>query len=228
MKLPLIAFALATLSALPSASAEAFACHALVRTNVELSGEEFSLADLFTPDSCPALLHAAAGVHLGRTPLPGSVRVLSGNEVRDLLRKLAGRGAALTVPSTPDRIVVRRAGTRASCADIGDRILPASASAPMRITECGAEGRIAREAALEVTRKVWEPAVGSWKISARCIHPSDCVPFLVRMGGGEARGQKSRSQKELHKEQFQLPRPLSPENRPARLPPSLSPGPARA
>jgi hypothetical protein len=188
MKLLLIVAALAGLSTLPCASADQLGCHVTVQATVELSGEELSLADLLAPGSCQTLSRAAARVHLGRTPLAGSVRVLPGNEVRDLLQKITSRGTALTVPaqSVPERIVVRRAGARASCADIGDQILPAPDSVPLRVTECGAEGRIAREAPLELTRRVW-PALGSWEVSARCVHPSDCVPFLVRMRGSEGR-----------------------------------------
>ncbi len=128
---------------------------------------------------------AAAHVPLGKAPLDGSVRVLVGSDVRMALQKLAeGKGhdfgefASILVP---ERITVRRAGARASCADIGRR-LPAAAPGAVA---CGAANRISEDAPLEFTQPAWDAALGSWQLYARCVHPADCVPFLVSLRGGD-------------------------------------------
>jgi hypothetical protein len=184
-------------------------CPVRVEAEVEVAAGEFSVADLLTPETCPALRSAATSLRLGQAPLAGSVRVLDGSEVRNLLRRLSlsvrrdmqpGSGAdAQPALRVPPRISVRLAGARASCDDIARRILagrragppdsatasgagrplPAAAAFP-HATECGAAGRIPRDAPLELTRTVWNPAQGSWEVSARCLRSADCVPFLVR------------------------------------------------
>src|SRR5579863_1647362 len=67
-------------------------CAVAVPASVEVAGEEFSLADLLAPATCSDLRQAAAGVHLGRVPLAGSARVLTGDEVRALLQKVVNTG----------------------------------------------------------------------------------------------------------------------------------------
>jgi hypothetical protein len=186
-----IAACIASLLLWTRSSAGQSSCQVTVAASVELAGGEFSLADVLPGDTCPALRRAASGMHLGRAPLSGSVRVLSGDEVRALLRKLAGgsgnASGAVTI-EVPERIAVRRAGARASCADIGARILgsarDAGRSSPRQM-ECGAADRIPQDTLLERSKTVWDSTLGSWDVFTRCVHPGDCVPFLVRVPGGE-------------------------------------------
>ena len=166
-------------------------CTAAVAASVEVPGGEFSLADILSPGACPALQRAASHVPLGTAPLAGSVRVIEGDDMRGLFRKVSSLFVEI-----PERITLRRSGARASCAEIGARILgqrgthlPAigagqdsDAPAPQAV-DCGAAGRISRNAPLEITRTFWDAARASWLISARCIQPADCVPFLVRVQG---------------------------------------------
>jgi len=202
MKPLMIAACIAGFSLLPLVSWAQQGCHATVKTSVEVAGDEFSLADLLARDSCPELLRAAARVRLGSAPLVGSMRVLEADDIRTFLKKIAGsmyRGESATIV-LPERVSVRHAGARASCADIGRRILTsldarptvaesgppntarlhANAVVPHEF-ECGAAGRIPQGAAVELTKTVWDPTLGSWEASVRCTHPSDCVPFLVRL-----------------------------------------------
>lgn len=166
-----------------------------VRASVEVSGE-FSLADLLGSGSCLALRRAAAQVALGSAPVTGSVRVLVGNQVRALAQKVAaglGQDAGeLVTFVVPERITVRRAGARASCADIA-RSIPGTSTSTSTSTaagpaDCGAADRIPHDASLEFSPPAWDPALRSWQLYARCVHPADCVPFLVRLRGraGEA------------------------------------------
>ncbi|MGP0020489.1 MAG: flagella basal body P-ring formation protein FlgA [Candidatus Sulfotelmatobacter sp.] len=160
-------------------------CRVTVRATVEVSAE-FSLADLLGSGSCLQMRRAAARVLLGGAPMTGSVRVLAGNEVRSVLQKLAAHlgqdsGELVTV-LVPERITVRRAGARASCADIARSISVTSAGP----ADCGAADRIPHDAALEFSPPAWDPALRSWQLYARCVHPADCVPFLVRLRGHEA------------------------------------------
>jgi hypothetical protein len=164
----------------------------VVRAAVEVAGPEVSLADLLAPSACPALLRAAARVRVGSTPLAGTVRVLEGDEVRAFLRKVqssSGSGAVEWSSSrVPERVTIRRAGARASCAAIGKHILaalpaPAERTVPQSEFACGGAGRIAEDSPLEPAKIAWNPALSSWEVSARCVRSADCVPFLVRVRG---------------------------------------------
>jgi hypothetical protein len=186
-------------------------CHITLRASVELASGEFSLADLLDDDTCPQLREAAARVPLGKVPLAGSARVLAGEAVRAGLRELAedGRavwGAAATAVleriNVPERIMVRRSGARASCADIVRKMVrkmpesagerpqisasgipnqPAADRARPRAIDCGAADRIPQDTPLEFSPPVWDPTLGGWEVYARCVQPADCVPFLVRL-----------------------------------------------
>jgi hypothetical protein len=225
---------LASMFSLSQAMAQAAGqatCQATLRASVELAGGEFSLADLLEgdADSCPELRRAAARVSLGKTPLAGSVRVLEGEAVRTLLRELteheltehellenarASSAASATRVSeritVPERITVRRAGARASCADIV-RQIPGSFAAPPPATEagppgaakpgagaalpnhlsseteCGAADRIPQASSLEFSSPVWDATRRGWEVYARCVQPGDCVPFLVRLRRRDSR-----------------------------------------
>ncbi len=201
MKPILIAACIAGFWISPSASPGQAGCPATVQAGVEVASGEFSLADLLTRDSCPALLRAAAGVRLGSAPSAGSVRVLAGDDVRARLQKLAAgeedRAGGSSTLRVPQRIMVRRTGARASCADLAHGLaLPGTAplsttpefADPLKTSavsgreiDCGAADRIPQGTELERTRTVWDGALGSWNVFARCVHPADCVPFLVRL-----------------------------------------------
>jgi hypothetical protein len=199
----LIVACIAGFSALPQVSSARPACPARVEANVEVAGREFSLADLLARDTCPTLLRAAGRVRLGSAPLTGSARVLEAGEVRSLLQKVARSiPNGVRVPTSmvvPERVTVRRAGERASCADIGRRLLGPVAAPPAlarsgfvrhdaarQELECGVADRIPQASALERTRTVWNPALNSWDVSLRCVRPEDCVPFLVRLRDRDA------------------------------------------
>jgi hypothetical protein len=93
-------------------------CSALVRADVEVDGGLYSLADLLDRSTCPALLQAAASIPLGRAPLAGSDRVMTGDQVREWLAKLAtrsGQGSQyFQYAQLPQRVIVRRAEPRIS------------------------------------------------------------------------------------------------------------------
>jgi hypothetical protein len=183
MKSLLIAASIAGFSLAAGISSGHASCRVTVAATVEVSGE-FSLADLFGSGGCPEMRRAAAKVILGSAPLAGSKRVLAGSAVRTTLQKLAARlrdaGASANI-FVPERITVRRAGSRASCADI-TRGLPRTSPG---VAECGAADRVSQDAALEFSRPAWDPALGSWQLYARCVHPADCVPFVVRLPGNQ-------------------------------------------
>lgn len=200
MKLLLTAAALAALVLSLQTAAQA-ECPATIRSAIEVPPGKFTLADLLTAGACPALLQAAAAVALGSAPLAGSRRVLEGDQVGALMEAVAahvgnGPGAPIAM-QIPARITVRRAGSRAACADIRAELLaswergrglrPSQGEPGIGLDEilsgeidCAAGGRIQREAALQLSGAVWDRALRSWEVSARCVHAGDCVPFLVR------------------------------------------------
>jgi hypothetical protein len=178
-----------------SASAEC-----AVQAGVEVNDGEFSLADLLPPDICPGFRHLAARLLLGRSPLPGSTRVFSGEEIRTLIKKSLSLGSETTNEPprvrVPERITVRRSGARLSCTEILGSITQASSlETPAAISagslapdaDCGASGRIRQDAPIVVAKRLWNPAQGIWEITARCLQPQDCVPFLLRTRGNPLR-----------------------------------------
>jgi len=181
MKPLLTAACIASFSLVAGTSPGHASCQVTVAASVEVS-DKFSLADLLGSSDCPEMRRAAAKVVLGGAPLAGSERVLAGSEVRTALQKLtANLHNASANLFVPERVTVRRAGARASCADIARKIpraLPAT-------VECGAADRVSDDAGLEFSRPAWDPALGSWQLYARCLHPADCVPFVVRLPGHE-------------------------------------------
>lgn len=190
MKLLLIAACIAGPALWPGVSRGQQACPATVEAAVAVPPGEFSLADLLAKDTCALLRRAAARVALGAAPATGSARVLAAAEVRSLLQQVdasISRGAAGPIAiRVPERVTVRRAGARASCADIAHRLLapgigPAGQEAAPQELECGVADRIPLGSALERTRSVWNPALRSWDVSLRCVRREDCVPFLVRV-----------------------------------------------
>ncbi|HEY3971877.1 MAG TPA: flagella basal body P-ring formation protein FlgA [Candidatus Sulfotelmatobacter sp.] len=218
---------LAGFSLLPGLASAEPDCNATVRANVEVGSGEFSLADLLTEDACPPLLRAAALVHLGRAPFAGSVRVFDGDEIRSLLRQTVtgddhGTKGSIGMPGRepipariPQRVTVRRAGARASCAEISRGMFaPAgpvsqssgssgSVSPSQSVFQemlsgtiaCGGTARIAQGTPLEFIRTVWDAALESWEISVRCVHPTDCVPFLVRVPGRDSLAEMASSRR---------------------------------
>ena len=176
-----------------------------VLADIEVHAGKFSLADLLSPAACPEQRQLASLISLGGAPLPGSVRVFTGEEIRDRFEsglrsktkeknkankdktKANAKGADQRWKlQLPDRITVRRVGGHASCSDIVESIsgssdsLQASASAgSVRDANCGAAGRIRRDAGLAVARTRWNASRGTLEITARCLQPTDCNPFLV-------------------------------------------------
>jgi hypothetical protein len=178
-------------------------CYAIVKKNIEVTGDEFFLADLITSDSCPALRHAASGIYLGATPLAGSVRVIDGGEVRTyfagLEKHIGSEAPAWETANVPERVVIRRAGSGTSCRRVVEKLIATLHSSPIGMSEaeanvpldssnaevdCRGAGRIPENAMLETKKMAWNAASGSWNISVRCQHASDCVPFLVRVRAG--------------------------------------------
>lgn len=156
-------------------------CTIQVQSEVEITSANLALADLLGSNSCPEVLRAAAQVPLGRAPLIGSVRVLEGDAVRAMLKRIAPTEDCCSM-LVPERIRVRRAGDRAECPDLP--VASPSAGQDQKV-ECGAAGRISRDASLLLNKPVWDSFLRRWQAVARCTRPSDCVPFLVQLSGTE-------------------------------------------
>jgi hypothetical protein len=176
----------------PSSNGEAGCGRVVVQANVEVNDGEFSLADVLAPGVCSELRRVVALVPMGRAPLPGSARVFTGEEVRarfenELPLKDETASARWTF-QVPDRITVRRFGARASCAEISGLIAGASSFSLMDAVagsflpaqSCGAAGGgILQDAAFAVAKTRWNPRQRIMEITARCLQPRDCTPFLV-------------------------------------------------
>lgn len=155
-------------------------CPVIVRSSVQVQkSSELVLSDLLDPHSCADVLQKATQISIGKAPLVGSARVLDREQADALLHRLFASGSvsASVQASVPERIVIRSADKRSSCAAIASQILGKS---PEQSFECGAEGRIPEGALVQVRAKFWDPALRSWEFVTRCQNPEDCVPFTVR------------------------------------------------
>jgi hypothetical protein len=198
-----------------------------IRSSVEVGDAGLSLAELLAPGACPEVLRTAAHIRLGDPPLPGSVRVLEGDDVRQVIERLleqlseqlpgyALRSTMIGTATTgkgmhvPERIIVRRAGSRMSCPEITEVLSHAlrsgvgdpeiadskftntdgtdrAAPALTQTLDCSSALHIPQGAPLKLTKQFWDPALHNWEYSLRCVHPGDCVPFLIRARGRVAR-----------------------------------------
>jgi len=81
--------------------------------SVAIAASEFSLADLFAPGTCAGFMRNAGSIRLGATPLSGSPRVFSSDEMQGFLHRLTGMNPSSTLDpnsiSVPLRITVTRA-----------------------------------------------------------------------------------------------------------------------
>lgn len=178
-------------------TARAGCVHIAVRAAADVGDAGVSLADLLTPETCPGLRQAGGAVWLGNAPQPGATRIFDGSEIRRAIHQLTqvmNLDASVGDADVPERVIVRRAGAKASCSEIEAFVFHAlrqrTDSEPADRTadswnisgelDCGRAGRVPRAAPLELIRVFWDPALRTWEYSLRCVHPSDCVPFLVR------------------------------------------------
>jgi hypothetical protein len=150
-------------------------CEITVSSSIEVDHADLSVADVLAPGNCPAIRTSAAEVNLGKVPLPGSVRVIEGNQVRALLHGRLGNLKNNLAVSIPERVTIRR-NARLTCAEIANRIFPGVPD-----IDCTAADRIPREAQFEVARRVWNSSTKTRDFVIRCTRPGDCVPFLVRV-----------------------------------------------
>jgi hypothetical protein len=83
----------------------------VVRAEVEAAPGELSLADLLAPGTCPQVYRLAAQVSLGTVPRAGSVRVLEGSQIRQLMEGFGEReqnSASGGSPRIPERGIPER------------------------------------------------------------------------------------------------------------------------
>ncbi len=173
----------------------------VVQSRVEAAKGDLNLADLLSPGTCSRFQQAASQVSLGAAPQAGSVRVLDGRQVRQLVDGLekaglekAGleegesksRGTTVRM-KIPQRIVVERAAEPKTCAEIA-RFVASKASRhdatnfPRRwqsALNCAGAGAIPGDAPLQLTKTVWNKALQRWEFDLHCTRVADCVPFLV-------------------------------------------------
>jgi hypothetical protein len=175
--------------------AQAVCARVAVQATYETTRANLTLADLLAPGQCSPsyglpLHEAAAQVNLGAAPQLGSVRVLEGSQIRRLLEKLTGENQGLRkrmVLEVPERIVVRRSQAIKSCAEIAQflagaarvRAIPGNWGDREEKLECNALGGIPAASPLELSKTTWNIALQRWEFALRCVHPEQCVPFLV-------------------------------------------------
>jgi hypothetical protein len=111
--MPRLLVIVAMLALLVTASA-APAPTVMLRSSVAVQGEDLLLSDFLPPDAPGTLRAQAAQVMLGRTPRPGSVRVIDRIELEHQLRPYEWSRRL----SVPPRVTVSRLGYRLDTAEV--------------------------------------------------------------------------------------------------------------
>lgn len=97
LKLPVALISCLLCAALPCAGQTS--CEVPVLSTIQTDHPDLSLADLLAPEACSLIAQAASTVHLGRSPVTGSVRVLEGTQVRGLFESLSRKLARRHLPA---------------------------------------------------------------------------------------------------------------------------------
>jgi hypothetical protein len=101
----IILFLGATLA--PAAASSETGCATItVLAHATVPEGEWSLAEILAPDACAQIRQAASRIPLGMAPLPGSPRILTGENVRNLLEALSARLGGGEKFEIPERVVV--------------------------------------------------------------------------------------------------------------------------
>lgn len=171
--------------------AESVCSELVVQSRVEAAKGHLNLADLLSPGTCSRFQQAASQVSLGAAPQAGTVRVLGGRQVRQLVAGLEEgeskiRGTTVRM-RIPERIVIERAARTKSCAEIAQFLASRvsqqdAAGVPRRWQNdlnCAGASAIPVQASLELTKTVWNPSLQRREFDLRCAPAADCVPFLV-------------------------------------------------
>jgi len=169
----------------PRTLASSTPCTVNVLSQVERRAGNSSLADLLSPGVCPTPLRAAKRIFIGRVPHTGT-RALEGADVRERLRVLLNAATHESADGrvhVPERIQLSQAGSDVTCAAIASRLLPHLNPQSTEKAECGLFHKLKPGTGIELVRAHWDPLLQSWDLTARCIRPEDCIPFLVRVPG---------------------------------------------
>jgi len=171
--------------------AESVCSELVVQSRVEAAKGDLNLADLLSHGTCSRFQQAASQVSLGAAPQAGTVRVLDGRQVRQLVAGLEegesqGKGTRVRM-KIPERIVVKRAARMKSCAEIAQflasRVFQQDAAGVPRRWQndinCAGASAIPIDASLELTKTVWNQDLQRREFDLRCAPAADCVPFLV-------------------------------------------------
>lgn len=153
-----------------------------LRGEVTVSGEVIRLSDLLPTVPPSDRLRAAPAVILGRSPALGSFRILAKPQVLSQLRHFPALSETVEVP---DRIIVRRSGSR-----IPEAVIREAASRFLR--EKGLSGDLADgvlqwpeveasadNAEVEVAGSRWNRQRGGLELSAHCVPRALCKSFLI-------------------------------------------------
>ena len=116
-KLPFI-LALLGVSCVSGALARAANVKVPLARDAVVQGQAIYLSDLLAEPSPDSLRVATGGIRLGVSPRPGSVRVFSGEAIRQLLEAQRLEG----ILEVPDRISVRRAGHSITSEEVSEAI----------------------------------------------------------------------------------------------------------
>jgi Chaperone for flagella basal body P-ring formation len=105
-----------------AASIETGCATVTVLAHATVPGGEWSLADILAPDACAQLRQAASSIRLGLAPLPGSPRILTGENIRNLLEGVSTKIGGEKKFEIPERIVVESARPTFSRTAHGNRV----------------------------------------------------------------------------------------------------------
>ena len=159
---------------------------ASVADHVQINGDQIFLSDLL-PAGAPEDLSHCATIALGKSPVLGSMRILTKSQIN---RSLEHCPASVREILIPDQVVVKRAGHRISAQAIEKALIKYLGQTNITIIIDPRELSWPREQEaqnldpqLAVAGSSWDATQHRWQFLLRCSNRKVCSPFLVNLHG---------------------------------------------
>ncbi len=206
MKYFLICACLLTMMA--SANAQKLRVHLLAEATVQEA--RVRLSDLLPPDAEARLKAIAGGIFLGRAPQAGSVRVFTGNELREAMVE----SAYTSEIEIPQQVIVRRLGWPLETETVRRALVQSKLThqidlAQKRLTPPPGFTTVVPAPKLEVMAIAPNPDHSGLQARIRCRERTACGSFLVEIASSQAAGGIRSRQHKLASEEVLTPNLLS-------------------
>ncbi len=152
-----------------------------LRETVEIKAGTLCLSDLLSQETPAAIQQASHAISFGRSPNPGSTRVLTGSEIRRRLARDPYLQSELLIPSF---IAVTRPRE-----DMSGEVLRRTVEGFLRTAgwpesqlpiEFTSHGAVPIDVSLQVVQAAWDDRQSALNFRLRCLVQKQCSAFLIQ------------------------------------------------